>query len=139
MFKKIIVPVDLSDRNEKAMGVAVELAEASGGDLTAIHVVELIPGISREEDPSFYGRLESNAEEFLNELTKDCSSPRVAIAGEVLFGAPPFAVIERAKEVDADLIVLASHRIAVDQPHLGWGTVSYKIGILAQCPVMLIK
>jgi universal stress protein A len=38
-----------------------------------------------------------------------------------------------------DLIVMPSHKIDMKDPSQGWGTISYKIGILSPCPVMLIK
>ncbi len=44
-----------------------------------------------------------------------------------------------AVEEGMDLIVLKSHRIDLENPSAGWGTVSYKVGILAQCPVLLVK
>jgi hypothetical protein len=42
-------------------------------------------------------------------------------------------------EKDVDFIVLASHRIALSRPGYGWSTLSYKIGVLAPCPVLLVK
>ena len=38
-----------------------------------------------------------------------------------------------------DLIVLASHRVNPSMVNRDWGTISYKGGILAQCPVLLVK
>jgi len=38
-----------------------------------------------------------------------------------------------------DLIVLTSHKIDLAHPAEGWGTTSYKVGILCQCPVLLVK
>jgi universal stress protein A len=40
---------------------------------------------------------------------------------------------------EADLIVLASHRVNPSAVDRDWGTISYKVGILAQCPVLLVK
>jgi nucleotide-binding universal stress UspA family protein len=34
---------------------------------------------------------------------------------------------------------LASHRIDLSRPGYGWSTLSYKIGVLAPCPVRLVK
>ena len=44
-----------------------------------------------------------------------------------------------AVEAGIDLIVLKSHRIDRQNFSTGWGTVSYKVGILAQYPVFLVK
>jgi hypothetical protein len=42
-------------------------------------------------------------------------------------------------EAGIDLIVLNSHRIDLKNPGAGWGTWSYKIGILSQRPVLPVK
>ena len=36
-------------------------------------------------------------------------------------------------------VVLASHRVNPSRVNRDWGTISYKEGILAQCPVLLVK
>ena len=36
-------------------------------------------------------------------------------------------------------IVLASHRVNPSKVNRDWGTISYKVGLLAQCPVLLVK
>ena len=44
-----------------------------------------------------------------------------------------------AEATGADLIVMRSHQVDPAEPTQGWGTISHKIAILAQCPVMLMK
>jgi hypothetical protein len=36
-------------------------------------------------------------------------------------------------------VVLTSHRIEPDRPATSWSTTSYKVSLLAPCPVMLVK
>jgi hypothetical protein len=38
-----------------------------------------------------------------------------------------------------DFIVLASHTVETSRPGHGWSTLSYKIGVLARCSVLLVK
>ena len=45
-------------------------------------------------------------------------------------------LVRFAVEKEVDLIVLASHRIDLSRPGYGWSTLSYKIGVLAPCPVL---
>jgi nucleotide-binding universal stress UspA family protein len=56
-----------------------------------------------------------------------------------VFGSRAHEIVRYATEVGVDLIVLTSHRIDLHHPSAGWGTVSYKVGILSQCPVLLVK
>ena len=58
MFRKILVPVDLSDRHGQALEIAARLAKASDGEVTLLHVIEMIPGLNLEEERDFYQRLE---------------------------------------------------------------------------------
>lgn len=37
-----------------------------------------------------------------------------------------------------DLLVMGSHKVK-PRPGQGWGTTSYEVGILCQCPILLVK
>jgi universal stress protein A len=58
---------------------------------------------------------------------------------EIIYGSRAPEIVRYAMETGVDLIVLTSHRIDPEDPAVGWGTVSYKVGILSQCPVLLVK
>jgi nucleotide-binding universal stress UspA family protein len=62
---------------------------------------------------------------------------RVKVA--LLYGNRTEQVLQFARDNDIDLIVLASHPVDRSQPYLGPGTMSYTLGILAPCAVLLIK
>src|SRR5262249_59480721 len=57
MFKHILVPIDLSDRNTRALRTARTLAMGSGARVTLLHVVQRVPNISVQEMRPFYRRL----------------------------------------------------------------------------------
>ena len=42
MFKKILVPVDLTDVHQPALDIAARLAKENDGEVTLLHVVEVI-------------------------------------------------------------------------------------------------
>jgi hypothetical protein len=54
MFKRLLLPVDLTDKHASVVATAADLAQHAGGSMTLLHVIELIPGLSREEDRDFY-------------------------------------------------------------------------------------
>ena len=56
-----------------------------------------------------------------------------------MYGNRAQEIVRYAMEAGVDLIVLTSHRIDLQDSSAGWGTVSYKVGILSQCPVLLVK
>jgi nucleotide-binding universal stress UspA family protein len=140
VFHKILVPVDLSNRHERALAAALELAGPDEAALVLLHVIELIPGVALEEDPDFYRALESKAEEALRVLAGTLAERRVPLEAVVLFAARAHeAIVRHAVAAGADLIVVASERLAETDAPGEWGTVSYRVGLLSSCPVLLVR
>lgn len=139
MFRKILVPVDLSDRHQQALEIGARLAKASDGEVTLLHVIEIIPGLTLEEERDFYQRLEQAALDHLTRLGRYLAENHVSRQEEIVYGSRAPEIVRYAMESGIDLIVLSSHRIDPKDPAAGWGTVSYKVGILSQCPVLLVK
>lgn len=139
MFARIVVPIDLSNKHERTLEIVRDLASQNDAEVTLLHVVELIPGITHEDEPQFYDRLEARAKDHLGGLARALAERGVRADVEVLFGSRADVISRRALDLGADLIVLSSHRIKLEDPSRGWGTLSYKVSILAQCPVLLVK
>ena len=139
MFQRILVPVDLSDTHQRALEIAARLAGEADGQVILLHVVEVIPGLWIEEEREFYDRLEAAARDHLSRLGRQLEELHAPRREEIIFGNRAEEIVRYATEMAVDLIVLSSHRIDLKNPGAGWGTLSYKIGILSQCPVLLIK
>jgi nucleotide-binding universal stress UspA family protein len=138
MFKKILVPLDLTDKHRPALAIAAELAQQSGGKVTLLHVIEVIPALSRDEESVFYNRLERTARDHLKQNAGTFADHHIPFQNEILFGNRAQEIARYAAEACADLIVLTAPRIGPDDP-ASWGSMSYKVGILARCPVLLVK
>lgn len=137
MFDHYIVPVDLSDRNSASIRTAAALA-ASGGLVTLLHVVETLD-LPYDEVAEFYDRLEKRALGKLEEISRPLSEAGVEFEQLILFGDPAAEIIEFAASSARSLIILQSHRVDPREPTVGWATLSYKVAILAESPVMLVK
>ncbi|HEY4587573.1 MAG TPA: universal stress protein, partial [Thermoanaerobaculia bacterium] len=64
MFRKILVPVDFTEKNEAALDSAAQIAGGSdleGSEVTLLHVVETIEHIDFNEMSDFYRGLENRA------------------------------------------------------------------------------
>lgn len=138
MFRKILIPVDFSEKNETALASAVEVA-GRGGEVLLLHVIEEVEHISRDEMADFYHQLESRARTRLEALGKKLTASGVGARHAVLYGKRAEAIVSYADEQEVDLLLLSSHRVDRDHPALGWGTISYRIAIMARCPVLLVK
>jgi nucleotide-binding universal stress UspA family protein len=139
MFKKILVPIDLTDKYGRTLEVAAHMAAQARGEVTLLHVIELIPGLSMEEERPFYDRLERLARKHFERLVPLLAERKVPWHTQVLYGPRAATVIRHAMEAGTDLIVVASHAIDLNNPAAGWSTLSYQISILSQCPVLLVK
>jgi nucleotide-binding universal stress UspA family protein len=139
MFKKILLPVDVSDRHGQALDAAADLAGPGGGEITLLHVIEVIAGLTMEEEKDFYRRLEKTARAKLAQLGDRLKPRNVAWRAEVLYGNRGAEVVRHARETGTDLIVLTAPRFDPQHPDASWGSLSYAVGMLAPCPVLLVK
>ena len=139
MFTNILVPVDFSEDNKKAVDIAFSMARQDNGTLTLLHVIETIDDADFMEIKDFYGQLEKRATAAMDKLMTSLQGDAVTIKQKILFGNRAAQILQFALERKVDLIVLSSHRIDPAEPARGWGTISHKVGILSQCPVMLVK
>jgi nucleotide-binding universal stress UspA family protein len=138
MFRKILVPVDFTEKNDAALDRAAEIA-GEGGEVDLLHVVETIEHIDFKEMSDFYRGLETRASAKLFALEETLREKGVGVHHEVLFGKRAETIVRYAEEKGSDLMVLSSHKVDRDHPALGLGTLSYAIAIVARCPVLLVK
>lgn len=140
MFRKLLVPVDFTEKNEAALSSAVEIASGSeGGQVTLLHVIETIEHIGFEEMADFYRGLEARAAARLFQMEEKLKKAGVRARHEVVYGKRAETIVSYAEEHDTDLLILSSHKVDRDHPALGFGTISYRIAIVARCPVLLVK
>jgi len=139
MFRTILLPLDLTDKHQRALDTAVDLARQHGGELVLLHVVELIPGLPREEDREFYDRLERAAADHLARAAQALSKAGIRSRTKILFGPRAVEVARYAAEITADLIVVTVPPLDPSHPAAGWASLSWKVGVLAPCPVLLVK
>ena len=139
MFQHILVPVDFSERNKQALDIAVKIALLDQGRVTLLHVIEMIAGTTLEEFGDFYTKLEKRAQQEMETLVIPYRDNQVEIESKIVYGNRTPEILKFAAAYNVDLIVMSSHKIDPVDPIQGWGTISYKVGILSPCPVMLVK
>jgi len=139
MFKKILVPLDLSDKHRAALRIAEELARQSGGETILLHVIEVIPGLDMDEEKDFYRKLEQAAQKHLKKAADGFTHSKIPCQEEIRYGPRAAEIAHFAREKQADLIVLSAPQHDPAHPAAGLGSLSYKIGFLASCPVLLVK
>ncbi|HPD60595.1 MAG TPA: universal stress protein [Thermodesulfobacteriota bacterium] len=139
MFKNILVPVDLTKKNKQALDIAVKIGLHAKSKIYLLHVVQTIASTSFSEFEDFYRTLEERAKKNIDKLITPYKKNKLPMEGKITFGNRVAEILSFASKNKIDLIVMNSHKITPKEPTEHWGTISYKVGILSQCPVMLVK
>jgi nucleotide-binding universal stress UspA family protein len=139
VFSRILVPTDLTDRAARSLKLALALAQDRPASVTLVHVVQQVPGLPPGEMRAFYDRLVKKSRRGLARAAKLFAARGITVRSEVLVGEPAREIVRAAAAARADLIVMGSHRVNPKRRGMGWGTTSYKVGILCRCPILLVK
>jgi nucleotide-binding universal stress UspA family protein len=139
MFKHILIPTDLTVRNQKAIDIAVEIALENGASVTLLHVIETIEEAGSEDFQKFYAQLGVRAGKKMDKLITEYSQKGQPLEKQILYGRRVFEILNFADTHQVDLIIMSSHKLDPQNATEGWGTISFKVGILSRCPVMLVK
>ena len=134
LFSRILVPIDLSRRNVRPLKVAAALARQAGASVTLFHVVHEVPGLAAGEMRVFYDRLLEMSRGKLSRAAKAFAARGIAVRFDMCVGEPTREIVRVAARGRADLIVMGSHKVDPRRRGAGWGTTSYKVGLLCACP-----
>jgi len=134
-FNKILCPVDFDQNSLLALEVATELAEERKATLDLLHVVAMPPG---PEVALPFAKMESAARTKLERLVRQKVSSKVSYQVEIMMGDPGAEIIQAAKRLGTNLIVMATHgRKGIR--HLVLGSVAEQVIREAPCPVLAVK
>ena len=146
MSKTILVPVDGSEHSRKALDFACDLAKGLGGRLHLVHVVQA----SHENRTLVLGAAAVTVHASQKELEEvghsvvDAAKSVAAehgckdVESEVKGGDPSRAIVDSAKAVGADMIVMGTRGLS-DFGGLLMGSVSHKVMHLAPCTCVSVR
>lgn len=126
-FSSILLPTDLEPHSLRAAQYAVALAEESNGNLTLLHIPE------KSEEENVFGNRQRMEQLVPEDATLWCK-PSFKIAS----GDPVETILESAREVKADLIVLGVTHARPLSEHASWSIAS-KVVRHAECPVLTVR
>ena len=139
MFKNILVPTDFLDDDQHALDIAARLCSMDNGKISLLHVIEVIQNTTFEEFEDFYSGLEKRSFNGLNGIIDRLDAKKITVEPRVVYGNRTREIVRYGEENSVDLIIMKSHKVDLEERSQGWGTISYKVSILAQCPVLLVK
>ena len=136
MFKTILVPIDMAHVVEGKANIDIAAQYAnSGAKVILLNVVEDIPGWAAAELPA--DLLENSREQIKTELKAIANASGMKMDVEVRSGHSYKTILDVAKEKQADLIVIASHRPGIQDYFLG--STAAKVVRHADCSVLVIR
>ena len=140
MFKHILVPVDRAETElaKSAIDAAIGMARQSGGTVRLINVLPMTPVMLAEYvPPDFEAQQKSASEEALTIIANECGLADGKVTSVVRQGGIYHEVLEEAKAIGADLIVMSSHRPAMRTYFLGSN--AGHVVRYAKCSVLVLR
>jgi nucleotide-binding universal stress UspA family protein len=140
MFRQILVPVDLGDTElaKTSIETAVALARPSGGNLRLLNVLPMTPVMLAEYvPPDFDAQQRQSAAEALAIIARESGLDAAHVSATVRQGGVYHEVLEEAKEIRADLIVMSSHLPAMRTYFLGSN--AGHVVRYAKCSVLVVR
>jgi nucleotide-binding universal stress UspA family protein len=137
MFERIVVAIDGSPQGGKTVPVAVEMATRFGSAVTVVHIREHTKYEGSDVDLG----PETPADELVGAALERFREAGVQARAEIRRVSPgdtPEQIVQVAKDVQADLIVLGT-RGMTEWKSMLLGGVANKVVHHAHCPVLLVR
>lgn len=141
-FQNILVPVDFTEKNWKALDVVFETAVHNEAAVTLLHVIEVIDDGDFEDDPDvrdFYTRMEDRSKRELETMSQRFVEAGIDTQLKTRFGKRVAEIVRYSAEHSSDLIVMSSHPLADRRTGTSIVTLSYQVSLLCECPILLVK
>jgi nucleotide-binding universal stress UspA family protein len=141
-IKKILVPTDFSPASKKAFSYALCFAKEQGSEIILLHILEPETPLTlagRPATAAFSEQELADIEESLRALADEAAGAGVADPKSIVrTGVATHEIIEAAKELDVDLIVIATHGFT-GWKHFAIGSTAERVARAAPCPVLVVR
>ncbi|HSA35288.1 MAG TPA: universal stress protein [Methanomassiliicoccales archaeon] len=139
LFKKILIPTDGSEYTKAAVTKGLEMAKATGAEVTALYVVDQTSFINFPMDStivSVYTLLEKEGEEAMDYVKKEAAALGVKLTTRIEEGSPSRKIVDLSAE--HDLVVMGTlGRTGFSKLLLG--SVAERVVRFAKCPVLVVR
>jgi universal stress protein A len=141
-LKRILVPIDFSAMSKKALQYALRFAKQFGCEIDLLYVVEqagvvvgaplAVEVFAQPEDDTIAAEAELAA------LAASSRNGANSITSTVRTGHAPNEITKAAKDLDVDLIIIATHGYT-SWRHLCIGSTAERVVRTAPCPVLVVR
>jgi len=139
-IRKILVPIDFSDCSKKALQYALPLAKRYDAALTLLNVVPVPPwAVGEASAGEFFPSLQrTSGEQELGKLVAEVVRGEVTAHTVVRNGSPTLEIVEVAKSLPADIIIISTHGRS-GLMHAFLGSVAEHVVRHSPCPVLVVR
>lgn len=144
MYKSILVPVDVSE-DELTRQVIPFVQAHAVNNIAKVHFLTVIPsfpyystlGLAYAAEMPEQKELLLKAAEKLNDIVKLFKLPEQKVQVHIVSGSPKDQILRLAEAIEADLIIIASHRPDITTYLLGSNAAA--VVRHAKCPVLVVR
>ncbi len=140
MYQRILVPIDLADVTlaKPAIAAALMMAKEADGAVRLINVLPVTPLVLAEYvPPDFEAQQRASAEQAIAIVARETGLPPQQVSTIVRQGNIDREILDEAKEMAADLIVMSSHRGGLRTYFLGSN--AGHVVRYASCSVLVVR
>ena len=136
------MPTDFSAPSLKALDFAVPLAAKFGAEVILLHVVEPVTYADNLLSPGEIEQVRAGTrrqrKKILDAIIRDKVDREITSVTLVTIGKPHEEIIQAAKSMRADMIIIATHGYT-GLKHVWLGSTTEKVVRRAQCPVLTVR
>jgi universal stress protein A len=139
-LKSILVPMDFSDSARKALQYALAFARLFKVEITLLHIAPELAEDSRVTFamPELQQEILQEAADNLCKEIERAGMPEVKVSPVVKKGTPFHEIVETARQMNADLIVIGTHG-RTGLKHVFMGSTAERVVRHAPCPVLVVR
>ena len=139
--EKVLAPVDFSKDSMLAVKFAASLAEQYQAKLFVLHVLAPLHPRLRGYMENFYEiqeKMVAEAEKDVKKIVPAKIRESIRVEAVVELGNPHHVIVDKAKELEIDVLVIATHG-RTGLSHVLLGSVAEKVIRHAPCPVFVVR
>jgi hypothetical protein len=120
-LSSILATTDLTPGSEPALATACTLGTAAGAGVHVFHCIRRPGPFGRWNADAEPKRLEEARRSLLAQMERPCGPSWSPASQAITFGRPVEAIAQRAREVEADLILLERAAVVASRAPTPWG------------------
>ena len=140
--RKILCPIDFSEHADLVVEWTIHLAQEHASEVVLLHAYHLPVEFQQLEGaylpPDFWYSVKEEAEKTLAGYVDALRERGIAVEAVVREGYPATVIVDEAREINADLIIIGTQGLS-GLKHLLLGSVAERVVQRAPCPVLTIK